>query len=175
MDCLAFYLTSESESNLLTLRYAHMWLMKCQGLISDKHLLKYGLEHTPRLLLVHQVILKLRGVKPPLLFMNPMSQESAEGAGGTVGLPVSQCWEARLPCRLRPSLRVWWLLQPQFLSAWASPWGDHTWAQLSFLTAWWPSSNVSIPWVRQNQVKAVITFDDLNSEVLQCPLEPHSN
>ena len=97
MDCLAFYLTSESESNLLTLIYAHMWLMKCQGLISDKHLLKYGLEHTPRLLLVHQVILKLRGVKPPLLFMNPMSQESAEGAGGTVGLPVSQCWEAGLP------------------------------------------------------------------------------
>ena len=79
MDCLAFYLTSESESNLLTLRYAHTWLMKCQGLISDKHLLKYGLEHTPRLLLAHQVIPKLRGVKPPLLFMNPKNSVAIRG------------------------------------------------------------------------------------------------
>lgn len=63
MDHLAFYLTSESESNLLTLRYAHMWLMKCQGLIPDKHSLIYGLEHAPGLLLAHQVIPKPRRCK----------------------------------------------------------------------------------------------------------------
>lgn len=91
MDYLAFYLTSESESNLLTLRYAHMWLVKCQGLIPDKHSANIWIRRRPGLLLAHRgTIPKPRRCKPPLLFMSPMSQESAEGAGvGAVGLPVS--------------------------------------------------------------------------------------
>lgn len=88
LPCILF--NFKSESNLLTLRYAHMWLVKCQGLIPDKHSLIYGLERKPQVFYLRiKSSQKPRRCKATTSVHESHESGICRGCWGAVALPVS--------------------------------------------------------------------------------------